>query len=124
MLAGESTYELRAKVESIMGSASTMRADRIARTEVSRAQGYGDIQAWTQSGVVEGKECIVAGDERTCPFCSALDGEVWALNENIFNKGDSMTVNGQTQHYNYDDVPSPPLHVSCRCTLLPVRVTE
>jgi hypothetical protein len=66
VLAGESTYELRAKVESIMGSASTMRADRIARTKVARAQGYGDIQAWTQSGVVQGKEWYTARDEMVC----------------------------------------------------------
>ena len=33
----ESTFQLRARVEMIMGSASTMRADRIARTEVARA---------------------------------------------------------------------------------------
>jgi hypothetical protein len=74
VLAGESTYELRAKVASIMGSASTMRADRIARTEVARVQGYGDIQAWTQSGVVQGKEWYTARDEMVCTFCQAMDG--------------------------------------------------
>jgi SPP1 gp7 family putative phage head morphogenesis protein len=121
VLAGESTFELRARVEMIMGSAGTMRADRIARTEVARAQGYGDIQAWTQSGVVSSKEFYTARDERVCPFCSALDGRVIGLSENFFDKGDSQTINGNTQHYNYDNVPSPPIHLSCRCTLLPVR---
>lgn len=118
---GKGTYELRAVVEDVMGSASTMRADRIARTEVSRAQGYGDIQAWTQSGVVSGKEWMTAEDELECDFCSALDGQTWGLDDNIFAKGDSLTVGDQTQEYNYDDVPSPPLHVNCRCVLLPVR---
>ena len=121
VLAGESSNQLRARVETVMGSASTMRADRIARTEVSRAQGYGDIQAWTQSGVVSGKEWFTAEDEHVCLYCDHLDHKTWGLTENVFSKGDSMTVGGQTQHYNYDDVPSPPLHVNCRCVLLPVR---
>lgn len=119
--AGESSYGLRARVEAVMGSASTMRADRIARTEVSRAQGYGDVEAWKQSGVVASKEWFTAEDEHVCPFCHSLDGQVFALDENIFSKGDSLTIEGKTQHYNYDDVPANPLHVNCRCTLLPVR---
>lgn len=120
VLEGESTNQMRARVENVMGSASTMRADRIARTEVTRAQGYGDIQAWTQSGVVTGKEWITAEDETTCAFCASLDGQTWGLSTNIFDKGDSLTIDGQTQSYNYDDVPSPPLHVNCRCSLLPI----
>jgi SPP1 gp7 family putative phage head morphogenesis protein len=118
---GKSSFELRAVVEDVMGSASTMRADRIARTEVSRAQGYGDIQAWTQSGVVSGKEWFTAEDEHVCPFCDELDGKTWGLDENIFDKGDSMQVGDQKLDLSYDDVPSNPLHPQCRCTILPVR---
>lgn len=118
--AGESSYELRARIEKVMGSASTIRADRIARTEVARAQGFADIEAWQQSGVVDSKEWYTAHDEHVCPFCMSLDGKVYQLNENVFDKGDSLTIDGQTQQYNYDDVPSAPLHVNCRCVLLPV----
>ena len=121
VLDGKTTNELRADVQRIMGSASTMRADRIARTEVTRAQGYADIQAWDQSGVVTAKEWFTAEDEHVCPFCESLDHKVYDLHEDVFSKGDSLTIDGQTQQYNYDDVPSPPLHVSCRCVLLPVR---
>jgi SPP1 gp7 family putative phage head morphogenesis protein len=121
VLAGESTFQLRARVELIMGSASTMRADRIARTEVARAQGYGDIQAWSQSGIVESKEWYTARDEHVCPFCNALDGKVFKLTESIFSKGDAFTVGDQKLDLSYDDVQSAPLHVSCRCALLPVR---
>lgn len=39
-----------------MGNASTYRAARIAWTEVSRAQGFGDITAWSQGRVVRGKK--------------------------------------------------------------------
>jgi SPP1 gp7 family putative phage head morphogenesis protein len=121
VLAGESTYELRARVEAVMGAASTMRADRIARTEAARAQGYGDLQAWSQSGVVKAKEWYTAQDEHVCPFCNALDGKVFGLTENVFTKGDVFTVGDQKLDLSYDDVPSAPLHVSCRCTLLPIR---
>ena len=119
--AGESTFQLRARVEAIMGSASTIRADRIARTEVTRAQSFANIEAWDQSGVVEAKEWFTARDDRVCPFCMALDGKVLALKANYFDKGDSLEVDGKTQKYNYDDVPAAPLHVGCRCVLLPVR---
>ncbi|WP_157695364.1 phage minor head protein [Nakamurella panacisegetis] len=118
---GKSSYELRGMVENVMGSASTMRADRIARTEVSRSQGYGDIQAWKQSGVVEGKEWFTAEDEHVCPFCDDLDHTIVGLDDNFFDKGDTLEAGGQAMAMNYDDVPSCPLHVNCRCVLLPVR---
>jgi hypothetical protein len=70
---------------------------------------------------VEGKEWFTAEDEHVCPYCNALDRKVVDLDEDYFGLGDSQTIDGKTQHYNYDDVPSAPLHVSCRCTLLPVR---
>lgn len=119
--AGESSYELRARIEKVMGVASTMRADRIARTEIARAQGFADIEAWTQSGQVSGKEWYTARDEMVCPYCASLDGQIFGLQENIFSQGDSLTIDGKTQHYNYEDIPSAPLHVNCRCTLLPVK---
>jgi hypothetical protein len=70
---------------------------------------------------VEAKEWYTAQDEHVCPFYNALDGKVFGLTENIFAKGDVFTVRDQMLDLNYDDVPSAPLHVSCRCTLLPVR---
>lgn len=119
--AGESQTQLRARVEAVFGSASTMRADRIARTEVTRAQGYADIQAWSQSGIVTGKEWFTAEDEHVCAFCESLDHTVTGLHETFFDKGDVCRVGDQKLDLSYDDVPSAPLHVNCRCVLLPVR---
>lgn len=119
--AGESTTELRARIESVMGTASTIRADRIARTEVSRVQGYSNIEAWTQSGVVSAKEWFTAEDERVCPFCNDLDGKTTGLSDNFFDKGDTLSVGGKSLSLDYDDIPSAPLHANCRCVLLPVR---
>jgi hypothetical protein len=127
VLAGESTYELRARVEQVMGSASTLRADRIASYAVTHAQSYGDIQAWTQSGVVEEKEWFTAHDERVCPGCNHMDGKRTALTGNFFDEGDELVIErpGKETPYrlklDYEDIAGCPLHSKCRCCLLPVR---
>lgn len=128
--AGESTHQIRARVEYIMGIASTTRADLIAVTEVARAQSAADIAAWEQSGVVTAKEWYSALDERRCPWCRDLHGRIIPLGENFFDKGDIQVVERknrkgetirQTYHHNYDDVPGCPAHPRCRCVLISVR---
>lgn len=128
--AGESTHALAARIEAVMGIASTVRADLITVTEVARAQSAADIFAWTQSGVVEGKEWYTAKDERVCPWCRDMHGKIIGLDENYFDKGDIQVVETtnrkgeevrRTMHHDYDDVPGCPLHNRCRCTLLPIR---
>lgn len=128
--AGESNYQLRARVEAVMGLAATSRADLITRTEVARAQSAADVFAWDQSGIVEAKEWYTALDERVCKFCGPMHGTVIDLTANYFNKGDVQTEEAEnrkgetttyTYNHDYDDVAGPPLHPRCRCTLLPVR---
>jgi len=125
----ESTYELRARVENTLGYASTRRADNIARTESARAQTYADLQAWQQSGVVEGKQWYTAQDERVCPYCESMDGTQVDLKVSYFKKGDSLDVDYTTNagnattgtlNFSYDDVEGAPLHGSCRCVLIPI----
>lgn len=119
--AGETSYELRARIEKVFGSALTYRADRIARTEVTRAQSFADVEAWTQSGVVEAKEWYTALDERVCKFCRPMHGKVVGLKQNFFSKGDVFEGDdGKTINLDYDDVQGSPLHANCRCALLPV----
>jgi hypothetical protein len=68
------------------------------------------------------RQGVVHDSRRVCPFCSALDRGVFGLvDENIFSKGDVFSVDDQKLDLSYDDVLSAPLHVNCRCTLLPVR---
>jgi hypothetical protein len=93
----------------------------IARTEVARAQGFADIEAWKQSGAVSGKEWFTAEDEHVCPFCDAMDHVVVGLDENFWDQGDALEVDGKVLDFGYDDVASCPLHPNCRCTLLPAR---
>src|SRR6478735_5511149 len=106
---------------------SVERADNIARYEVSHAQTFGDIQAWTQSGVVEGKEWYSARDEHVCLSCMSMDGKIVGLSENYFDKGDEIVIDrpGKEMPYrlklDYEDIKGPALHNRCRCVLLAVR---
>jgi len=82
------------------------RATLIARTEVMRAANAGQRESWRQavdSGMLTGDEkrqWIVTNDERLCPECESLDGEVAELG------GEYPDPGGE----------GPPLHPNCRCT--------
>jgi len=116
MAEGESIYKLTKRVEEVFKIAKTSRAQMIARTETSRAANFATVEAYKQSGVVKAKKWLTAFDERTCGACKAMDGKIVSLNKNFFNKGDSyMGI-----EFDYDAVSHPPLHCSCRCTVIPV----
>ena len=70
--------------------------------------------------MVEGKEWLVTEDDLTCPLCNRMAGKVKRLNQNYFNLGDKLVAEGTTMVFDYEDVSFPPLHPSCRCTILPV----
>jgi hypothetical protein len=119
---GEDDNQLQARVEEVMGAALTYRTARIVRTETARAQGFADISAWKQSGVVTGKEWVVQSNN-PCPFCLSLDGVIVSLDSNFYNLGDVITAEGKTLAINYDNIPSQPVHVNCQCGLLAVTIT-
>lgn len=82
------------------------RAEMLARTEVIRAHASGQLQEFKnwrveQVGVVA--ELQTAGDERVCPECSALENELYTIEEaqNII-----------------------PVHPNCRCIWLPLKREE
>ncbi len=118
---GEGSDELRARIEDVFGAALTYRADRIARTETTRAQGFADIEAWRQAGNVTGKEWHVQSPN-PCPFCESLDGVIVNLNSDYYSLGDVITADGKSMSISYDDIISPPVHPNCQCTLIPVRL--
>lgn len=121
---GDSLEQLAARVEQVYGAAAGYRAERIARTEARRTSTQGEIEAWDQSGVVEGKEWFTAQDERVCEFCGPMDGRIVDdIRDNYFGKGTDYTGSeGGTLKLDYEDIDGPPLHVNCRCDLLPVLV--
>lgn len=84
------------------------QATRVTRTEVLRASNQSAIDAWGQSGVVEGKQWITAGADDEC---ADYEGQVEMLDSNFY---------GDTDEFADGD---PPLHPNCRCSLVPI-VTE
>ena len=127
LTAGETDYEIRARLEEVFGANATLRANRMAQYQVSRVMSYADIQAWEQSGVVDEKEWYTAKDERVCPGCRSMHGRKAALQEVYFKKGETLTVDrGDDKKpykldFGYEDIRGCPLHNKCRCVLLPVR---
>lgn len=98
------------QVERYAGFLHKKRADVIARTELSYAWNFGQYDAILEGrdrGYINGKvvkEWITAYDERTCPFCGAMDGLIIDL------EGTFPTASGTTAYV-------PPAHQQCRCTV-------
>jgi len=77
------------------------RADTIARTETAYADVAGNVEAYKESGVVDGIQWVAS--EGDCDICDALDGQVVPLGD-AFEGG----------------ITGPPAHPNCRCDVLPV----
>ncbi len=117
---GESIDELKSRVKKVFVEAKTSRTEKIARSEVLRASNFGTNEAYRQSGIVTGKEWLTALDASVCPACESMDGKIVQVDDNFFNKGDKLEIDGKTWKFDLFDVGYPPLHTSCRCTLIPV----
>lgn len=116
--AGESIPELTKRVKNVFGFAEQFRSTRIARTEIIRASNSGAEAAYMQSGVVEKKEWLTAFDERTCNIgCKELNGRTARLGKSFGKQGVRADLD-----YTDGDLPHPPLHPSCRCTLIAVLI--
>lgn len=106
---GKSIPEIRNIITADFSEYSKMQAQRITRTEVLRASNQATLDAYKQSGVVEGKQWLTAGavDE-----CAQYEGQIESLDDSFY---------GNTSEFADGD---PPLHPNCRCVLLPVLVGE
>lgn len=78
------------------------QAERFARTEVSKAANMSTLDAWKESGLVDGKEWVLDG--KPCEICIPLGGEKVGIDE-TFSDG-SM------------EPPDP--HPNCMCSTAPV----
>ncbi len=97
---GENMGQLRARLEPLFGP---LRADLIASTEVTRAFAEGNLAAWRESGVTEGKEWRTSNDELVCPICGPLADTVVGIDDEFPGGFDG-----------------PPAHPRCRCWIVPV----
>ncbi len=109
------------EIRSQYGSISRPTGLRLARTESIRASNFAQEEAYKASKIVEGKQWFTAIDERVCPYCEALDGKIYELNETILETGSEFLGNADTPlSIDYNAIEYPPLHPNCRCTLVPV----
>lgn len=100
--AGLNPKTMASAINKRLATVGLHRARTLARTEVIRAHAEATLSRYRQFGVkaVAGRaEFATAGDDRVCPICEGLDGEVFTL----------------------DDAKGViPVHPNCRCTWLPV----
>lgn len=121
---GESLSKLKKRVEAVYQKARGYRALRIARTETLKASNDATAQAYEQTGYVKEKKWYA--NPGHCPQCAAFDGKSITLKSSFLAQGESYTYededgNEKTVENSYDSVDNPPLHPSCRCTIIPVR---
>lgn len=125
--AGEGIPELRTRVAGVFEGMADYRAERIARSEVIRASGFATHEAYDQSGVVEAQEWLATEDDKTCQWCIEMENKFGPgtggipISDSFFNKGDTFKgKDGGILNLDYSDIEYPPLHTSCRCTLIAV----
>lgn len=118
---GETIAELTNRVrtwaeESDPERGSPWRAERIARTESARAYIAGQEEGWKESGVVLGKQWLLAPD--ACEFCQAAADEfkdhMVQLGKAFYQQGTLLRgTDGGTMVLDYGPVEGPPLHPQC-----------
>ena len=101
-----------------------MRAQMIAQTETIRSSNAGAVMSYQKAGI-EQKQWYTAQDDKVCEFCGEMHGKIVGTAENFWNLGDVMKIDVEDKDpismtFGYEDVHAPPLHVNCRCTILPV----
>lgn len=92
------------RLQTIFTALKEQRLETIARTETITASTNATLSAWRQSKVVEGKQWWTAQSERTCKLCGSLHGKTIGMDENYFNKGDSLEAGGETMKFDYRDI--------------------
>lgn len=78
---------------------TSYQAQRIARTETLTAYRDSQIGAWKGSGVVQGWKWDAALDDRTCPVCWGMHGQIFPADEPFET------------------------HANCRCSPVPMTMT-
>lgn len=121
VLAGETVQQLTDRVRGTMTEMSGVSAERIARTETSRAFGAAREASWKESGEVWGKRWLLAPD--ACAWCREMAKKVNAvpLGTPFASKGSTISDGlGNKMTIDFDDVQGPPLHPNDRCDMVMV----
>jgi len=99
------------------------RSTMLARTFTIWGYNKGALDSYQQAGVQQ-YEWLTAKDDLVCPFCRALDGKTIPVGGAFYDSGQNPNGIKDGQAVQLSPVPFnvrfPPLHPSCRCTILPV----
>jgi hypothetical protein len=97
-----------------------VRAKMIATTEATRVYARGNIVAWLESDVVNGKQWKTAQDESVCPICRGLHNQVSPLSVSGGAWGSKWRHPSADSAQNFGQyVENPPAHPNCRCVMAP-----
>lgn len=83
---GASTAKIARNLRSFYVDRSPFKAMRIARTEITKASAFGNMEAAKQSGVVKTKGWLSSRDDRVRDEHEAIDGETVKLDD-VFSNG-------------------------------------
>jgi hypothetical protein len=89
-----------------------LRANNVSRTEIMTASNAGQVAMWQQAigkGLLDPNgsvKWVVTPDDRLCPRCAAMDGQIVKLGAQFTSPVDGRVV------------PYPPEHVNCRCVVV------
>lgn len=115
--AGESIDDLADRVEDVFAEADSVRAERIARTEVVGASNWATREAQRVSGVVEKRAWVATRDARTRTSHAAMDGQEVGIDEPFrFVEGENA---GKTAEYPGGSGIAAE-DIQCRCTTIAV----
>lgn len=103
------------RIQAIYQGMSESKARQIGMTESSRALHTAQEVAAINSGVVAGKEILISAD--ACDLCQKIAAECRRV-----PLGGTFAVVGD--HPTYSHIECPPLHPSCRCTMVDVLSSE
>lgn len=117
---GDNTQEATKKVLAAYKELTTFEAERIARTESTVAYMQGSKKSWEASGVTQKVWSVAGGPCELCDVMNQKYASPVPMDQLFFKLGDTLTVGSKVYTFDYENVDAPPLHPSCRCTLLPV----
>lgn len=103
---GKPLSAINKEIEDIFGTIEN-RAEAIGRTEIQRASNYGRLNAYQKAGVKK-KRWVSAQDNRVCPICKKMHGQVIQIDRDF-----QVEYNGKLYR-----AKAPPLHPNCRCTIV------
>lgn len=118
---GRNTSQVTAALRQSLNEDRGWRAERIARTESSRAYSEGKIAAWKESGVTKKRFLLAPDSCAVCKGFAAQFNEPHDIDKAFVPKGGTFTDSTGAEVVNdYLSIEGPPVHPQCRCTIVPV----